>query len=120
MPERRDPEAASTSVTRREPSNWRTLTGCPCGGTNARLLYRSDLFRLRCLLSVVAVASFAIKVYLYNTRAQFADWWNGTPLKQILAIYVQPEVLPRWQWAIVLNSLGNRTALEWSKQWLIT
>jgi len=73
--------------------------------TKLELIKRGDLSRIRVWYGVIAIAAFLVKLVLMMNLPGFADWWNGHPVSRILAIYVAPAEIPKWQLAELANSV---------------
>jgi hypothetical protein len=73
--------------------------------TKLELIKRGDLSRIRALYGGVAIAVFLVKLVLMMKWNGFAEWWNGNPITEFLALYIVPSEIPRWQIAEVANSV---------------
>ena len=72
--------------------------------TKLELIKRGDLSRIRVWYGVIAIAAFLVKLVLMMNLPGFADWWNGHPVSQFLALYIAPAEIPKWQLAELANS----------------
>jgi len=68
------------------------------------LLKRSDVARIRVAYGIIFIAAFTVKIALMNKLSHFADWWNGHPITELLALYIAPGEIPKWQLASLINS----------------
>ncbi len=73
--------------------------------TRLELIKRSDLSRIRASYGVVTIVAFLVKLVLMMKWSGFAEWWNGNPVSEFLALYVAPGEIPKWQLAEVTNSV---------------
>lgn len=69
--------------------------------------------------SIAFTTGFAIKIVLFNEFTSFVDWWNATPLRRVLSIYVAPGELQWWQVVMVINSAIAITMYILACRWLV-
>lgn len=70
-------------------------------------------------VSIAAIIGLAAKIALFNEWAGFVDWWNATPLRQVLSLYVTPAEIQWWQVAIVINSAIAIIMYIFARRWLV-
>jgi hypothetical protein len=71
--------------------------------TKLKLIKHSDMTLILALYAVCYVAAFLVKLVLMLNLPSFAEWWNGTPVRQFAALYVAPSEIPKWQLASLTN-----------------
>lgn len=70
-------------------------------------------------VSIAAMIGFAVKIAFFNEWAGFVDWWNATPLRQVLSLYVAPAEIQWWQVAMVINSAIAIVMYILARRWLV-
>jgi hypothetical protein len=45
-----------------------------------------------------------LKIVIYSLEVRFGEWWNASPLRSFLVVYISPAEMPYWQWATLFNS----------------
>jgi hypothetical protein len=87
--------------------------------TKLELIKRGDLSRIRVWYGVIAITAFLLKLVLMMNLPGFADWWNGHPFSQFLALYVAPAEIPKWQLAELANSVLAIGAMLFARRALL-
>lgn len=70
-------------------------------------------------VSIAAIIAFLTKLILWNEWAGFVDWWNGSPLRHFLSLYVTPAEIQWWQVAVFANSIIAIAMYLLAVQWLV-